>query len=78
MDKFDKEGFLIELSDWSESLAEEIAQAEGISLSEEHWQIIFLLRNFYTEFERSPNMRALIAYLKKQIEPAVAKEVAQP
>jgi tRNA 2-thiouridine synthesizing protein E len=63
----DKEGFLVDLDLWSEKLAKEIAQAENLELNEAHWEIIFLVRNFYKDFERSPNMRALVNYLKKQL-----------
>ncbi len=73
---FDNEGFLINLNDWSESMAEEIARNENIQLEEAHWEVIQLLRNFYQEFERSPNMRALINYMKRQLPAEHAKERA--
>jgi len=73
---YDEEGFLIYLNLWSEITAQEIATSEGISLSEAHWEIIYLLRNFYQSFERSPNMRALINYLKKTLDEDAIKEKA--
>lgn len=40
-------GYLAELPDWSESIARKLAAQEDIALSEEHWEIIHLLRNHY-------------------------------
>ena len=64
---FDKEGFLRDLDNWSKDLATELAAKEKIELQDAHWEIIFLLREFYNEFERSPNMRALVSYFKKKL-----------
>jgi tRNA 2-thiouridine synthesizing protein E len=73
---FDQEGFLNDLNHWTEQVAETIAIKEGITLSDKHWEIIFLLRRFHGEFERSPNMRALINYLKKSLKEEELKEKA--
>lgn len=59
----DSEGYLENLSDWNENVAEQIAQSEGMQLTEAHWQIIHLLRRFYEEFELSPAMRPLVKYI---------------
>ena len=58
----DKEGFLVNLDDWSEPVANALAREEGISLSAEHWEILRLLREFYAEFQLSPATRPLIRY----------------
>lgn len=63
----DDQGFLLDLSLWNESLAEEIALSEGIQLTAAHWEIIFLLRNFYQEFEISPAMRILVKQIKLKL-----------
>lgn len=65
----DREGYLRKLSDWDESLAISLAQAEGISLTPAHWEIIHLLRNFYREFDLSPAMRPLVKYTGQQLGP---------
>jgi tRNA 2-thiouridine synthesizing protein E len=61
---FDKEGFLRDLDDWSESVAQQIAQAEGITLTAAHWEVIQLLRQYYQEFDSSPAMRPLAKYCR--------------
>jgi len=60
----DKEGFLKNISDWTPDVAHLLAESEGITLTEEHWEIINLLRNFYQQFEISPAMRILVKTAK--------------
>lgn len=65
----DKEGYLADLNDWSEPVAEALARAEGIELSVEHWEILRLLRDFYGEFQLSPATRPLIRYTAQKLGP---------
>ncbi|WP_191486717.1 TusE/DsrC/DsvC family sulfur relay protein [Pseudomonas sp. FEN] len=58
----DKDGYLVELSDWSAEVAVALASREALELSPEHWEILELLRGFYREFELSPATRPLIKY----------------
>ncbi|KMN12028.1 TusE/DsrC/DsvC family sulfur relay protein [Pseudomonas weihenstephanensis] len=60
--ELDKEGYLVDLDDWSEDVAQALAAQAGIELSPEHWEILTLLRSFYQEFELSPATRPLIKY----------------
>ncbi|HMW49783.1 MAG TPA: TusE/DsrC/DsvC family sulfur relay protein [Cellvibrionaceae bacterium] len=60
--QFDDEGYLVDLASWSEPLAEQLAQSEGISLTAAHWELILLIRQFYREFDLSPAMRPLCKY----------------
>ena len=65
----DREGFLVDLNDWSEAVAEALADAEGLTLQAEHWEIIRLLREFYAEFQLSPATRPLIKYTALKLGP---------
>ncbi len=65
----DQEGFLVDLNDWSESVAEALADAEGITLQAEHWEILRVLREFYQEFQLSPATRPLIKYSALKLGP---------
>ena len=60
----DKDGFLANLDDWNNAVADELAASEGISLTEAHWEVLNALRSFYQEFDVSPAMRPLSKYLK--------------
>ncbi len=65
----DQEGFLVDLNDWSEPVAEALANAEGITLQAEHWEILRVLREFYQEFQLSPATRPLIKYTALKLGP---------
>ena len=62
----DREGYLRKLDDWSEGLAIQLAEAEGIDLTEKHWEMIWLVRDFYNDFELSPAMRPLVKYTSQK------------
>ena len=59
----DKEGYLLDLNDWSPAVAEALAAREDLHLSVEHWEVLQLLRHFYSEYQLSPATRPLIKYV---------------
>jgi tRNA 2-thiouridine synthesizing protein E len=65
----DKDGFLVDLSDWSVAAAEALAAREDLQLTAEHWEILELLRGFYAEFQLSPATRPLIKYAALKLGP---------
>ncbi|HEY6598149.1 MAG TPA: TusE/DsrC/DsvC family sulfur relay protein [Pseudomonadales bacterium] len=56
----DKEGYLLELDRWDPDIAAELALREGLSLTADHWAIIDILREFYSETGVSLSMRPLV------------------
>ncbi len=64
---YDKEGFLLDLNQWSKALAVNIAQTENINLTTPHWELILLAREYYAQFNLSPEMRPYIKWLNKKI-----------
>ncbi|WP_085579851.1 MULTISPECIES: TusE/DsrC/DsvC family sulfur relay protein [unclassified Pseudomonas] len=67
--ELDKDGFLVDLSDWSAEVAAALAVAEDIELTPDHWEVLELLRAFYAEFELSPATRPLIKYTALKLGP---------
>ncbi|MGM0915777.1 MAG: TusE/DsrC/DsvC family sulfur relay protein [Pseudomonadota bacterium] len=65
----DPEGFLVNMEDWSPEVAEQLAVEEGIVLSEEHWEVIRVLRDFYARFEQAPAMRPLVKAVGQALGP---------
>lgn len=65
----DQEGFLVDLNDWSQPVAEALADAEGLTLQAEHWEVLRVLREFYQEFQLSPATRPLIKYTALKLGP---------
>jgi len=66
MPKRNNEGFLESAEDWSPKVAEAIACEDGIDLSENHWEIIEFLRNFYKQHEISPPSNRLFVKAVKE------------
>lgn len=63
--KIDKNGYMLDSSQWNKELAIKIAEAEEIILTEDHWQVVEYVRKFYDEFNTSPSIRPLVKYLKR-------------
>lgn len=65
--QLDSEGYLLNLADWDRNIATAIAAKENIILTDEHWQIINILRDFYAEHNNAPSMRALVNLLNLKL-----------
>jgi tRNA 2-thiouridine synthesizing protein E len=63
----DKEGYLVELADWDEGVASNLASVEEIKLGPAHWEVINLLRIFYNRHQMSPANRALVNLVKRDL-----------
>lgn len=61
----DAEGYLIDPADWSEAIAQTLAEAEGISLTEDHWRAIHFMRRWLEEHQVAPDVRHVIKHLKE-------------
>ncbi len=58
----DSEGYLIDLDDWSEAFARALAREEQLELSDEHWQVIRFIRNYYHDHRVQPQVRVMIRH----------------
>ncbi|WP_163557191.1 TusE/DsrC/DsvC family sulfur relay protein [Halomonas sp. NO4] len=65
----DPEGYLVDLADWTPEVATALAEEEGRTLSEEHWEVIEVLRDFYARFENAPAMRPLVKSVAQALGP---------
>ena len=65
--ELDKEGFLVELKDWTPDVARQLAQREGVMLTEAHWDVVELLQIYYERFDHAPAMRPFIKYLSQHL-----------
>ncbi len=62
----DHEGYLKRRSDWTAALAEELALADGIELTEGHWEVINFLQEYYENYEIAPAIRILTKQIGKR------------
>ncbi len=67
--ELDGDGFLREFDSWDQTVADAFAAEAGIALTDQHCEILALLRNYYREFEQSPAMRPFVNYIKRELGP---------
>lgn len=60
------EGFLEDAWAWSAEIATMIAAEDGIELTDNHWEIIRFLRDFYKQHEMSPPSNRLFVKAVKE------------
>jgi tRNA 2-thiouridine synthesizing protein E len=65
----DEEGYLANLSDWSEEVANEIAKAENVEMTQNHWEVVNFLREYYNEYQIAPAVRVLTKAIGKKLGP---------
>lgn len=71
----DPEGYLVHLEDWSPEVAQALATEEGRELTQDHWDVIRVLRDFYTRFEAAPAMRPLVKAVGQALGPEKGKSL---
>ena len=63
----DEEGYLVDISQWNKELAILIAADEDIEMSDDHWEVINFLREYYEDFQIAPAVRVLTKAVKKKL-----------
>jgi dissimilatory sulfite reductase related protein len=63
----DEEGYLVNLSEWNEDVANYIAKTENVEMSSSHWEVVNFLRNYYEEYQIAPAVRVLTKAIGKQL-----------
>ncbi|MDP2811600.1 MAG: TusE/DsrC/DsvC family sulfur relay protein [Rhodocyclaceae bacterium] len=65
----DEEGYLVNLADWDEAVASVLAQQENVAMTENHWEVVNFLRDYYNEFQIAPAVRVLTKAIGKKLGP---------
>jgi len=65
----DEEGYLVNLGDWTEDIANQIAQTESINMTDNHWEVVNFLRKYYEEYQIAPAVRVLTKAIGKTLGP---------
>jgi len=63
----DEEGYILNLADWTEEIANVLAKEEGIEMSENHWEVVNFLREYYDEYQIAPAVRVLTKSIGKKL-----------
>ena len=70
--EFDDNGHLKDFKIWTQTIGQQMAQADDFELSDKHWQLIFLMREIYEKTETSPPMRLFIKAIRLNIDEKIA------
>jgi dissimilatory sulfite reductase related protein len=63
----DKEGFLQDLSEWSPELAKHMAELDDLELTDDHWEVINYIREYYEDYRIAPAVRILIKAMGRRL-----------
>jgi tRNA 2-thiouridine synthesizing protein E len=61
----DSEGYLVNLDDWSEGFVRAGAEREGLELTDETWEVIRFLRDYFEEHQVQANVREIIKHFRQ-------------
>ena len=61
--------------EWSPAFTEKIAKDHSIELTDDHWHVLAIAREFYEETGISPDMRPLVKLLKTRGNPDLASSL---
>lgn len=62
----DNQGYLLDFTQWSQDLGDKIALEDKFELSDDHWEVILFVREFYLTYNTSPAIRALTKAMKAE------------
>lgn len=62
----DEEGYLLNLAEWTKEAAEHMAEEEKVPLTDNHWEVIDFLREYYNEYQIAPAVRVLTKAIGKK------------
>jgi tRNA 2-thiouridine synthesizing protein E len=60
----DSEGYLVDPADWSEAFAKTLAECEGLTLGNEHWEVIRYLREHYARHGWQASVRDMVKHFR--------------
>ncbi|MEJ1297234.1 MAG: TusE/DsrC/DsvC family sulfur relay protein [Candidatus Sedimenticola sp. (ex Thyasira tokunagai)] len=63
----DEEGYLVNLNEWIPAIATEMSKEDELELTDEHWDIINFLREYYEEYQIAPAVRVLTKAVGKKL-----------
>lgn len=61
----DPEGYILNMDEWSEGFARAEAEREGLQLTDEHWQVILFIRQYYEEHGVQAQVRDMVRHFRE-------------
>lgn len=63
----DEQGFLLDWQLWQPEVAELMAEADGLSLGEAHWEVLAFLRDYFERYDLAPGMRVMVKAVRQRL-----------
>lgn len=63
--EMDEKGYLLDWQAWSPEVAKAMAARDKLTLTDDHWVVLDIFRQYYGEFEIEPPMRALVGRVRE-------------
>lgn len=67
--ELDEENYMVDLSEWNEDIAKVLAKQDEMDLTDNHWEVIKFLREYYQEYQIAPAVRVLTKAIGKTLGP---------
>lgn len=67
--EIDDDGYLVDWQQWNENIATHMAKEEGLDLTEDHWEIIRFLRDYFQKYQIAPMIKILTKEIGKTMGP---------
>jgi tRNA 2-thiouridine synthesizing protein E len=59
----DGDGYLEDMSEWTEEVARAMAKADNYELTDQKWEMIMKAREYYDEYQQVPPVRKFAKYI---------------
>jgi tRNA 2-thiouridine synthesizing protein E len=63
----DEKGYLLDPANWDRLVAERMAELDGVELTEDHFAVIEIFRDYFQRYEIEPPMRALVKLVAEKM-----------
>ena len=73
--QLNNDGHLVDYSGWNKLVGEELAKTEGITLTASHWEIIYLIQDFYKETDTVPESRPLSNLISTKLDKEKSRSI---
>jgi len=60
----DQEGYIQDMNQWSQGFAVALAKKEGLQLTDEHWEVIRFIRDYFAERQVQGQVRDMIKHFR--------------
>ncbi|HTP03685.1 MAG TPA: TusE/DsrC/DsvC family sulfur relay protein [Nitrospirota bacterium] len=65
----DESGYLANIDEWNVDVANYYAEVEGIAMSDQHWEIVNFLREYYKRYQIAPMIKILVKEIGNKFGP---------